>query len=149
MNDRATTVYRTGGRYKVYAGVGAVATAAFGWRLASAWLNDQGMQWDALFFLVMLLGMTVWALWQIPARVQTSSRSVTLTRPFSAPRTVEYRQLFSVTENGRVGGRTISLVYHPLRADGLLELDDAHSLILPEVERQDELLEWIEARTPA
>lgn len=148
MDGKATVVYKPGVRYKAYAGIGTVATAAFGWRLASAWLGGQGVQWDALFFLVLMLGLTAWALWQIPSRVETSSRDVTLTRPFATPRKVEYRQLFSVTENGRVGGRSISLVYHPLREDGLLDLDDARSLILPEVENQDELLALLEERMP-
>ena len=148
MDGKATVVYKPGTRYKAYAGIGAVAAAAFGWRLASAWMDGQGVQWDAFFFLVMMLGLMAWALWQLPARVETSARSVTLTRPFVAPRTVEYRQLFSVSESGRVGGRSISLVYHPLRDDGLLDLDDARSLILPEVENQDQLLAWLEERKP-
>lgn len=148
MDGKATVVYKPGTRYKAYAGIGAVAAVAFGWRLGSAWLGGQGVQWDALFFLVLMLGLTAWALWQIPSRVETSSRDVTLTRPFTAPHTVEYRQLFSVTENGRVGGRSISLVYHPLREDGLLDLDNARSLILPEVENQNELLALLEERMP-
>jgi hypothetical protein len=148
MGDRATAIYKPGVRYKAYAGIGAVATVAFGWKLVTAWLGGQGVQWDALFFLVLMVGLMAWALWQIPARVETAPRSITLTRPFISPRTVEYRQLFSVTENGRVGGRSISLVYHPLRDDGLLDLDDARSLILPEVENQEALLELLESRKP-
>lgn len=143
------TSYRASPRYQLMALVGVLVAIAFGWTLSSTWARGEGLAYDALFFFLVMIGFTFWALYQALGRVELADRELTLYMPLAAPRTIEYRQLFSATENGRVGGRSISLVYHPLRADGLLDLDDARSMTLPEVAGQDELLAWIEARTPA
>ena len=143
-----STTYRTSMRYRLMTLVGILVTIAFGWTLAGTWMRGEGLAYDALFFCLVTIGFTLWSLYQVLSAVEITNQRITLQTPLSTPRTIECRQLFSVTENGRVGGRSISLVYHPLRADGLLELDDARSLILPEVSGQDQLLAWIEARTP-
>ena len=134
------TNYRASMRYRLMALVGLLVAIAFGWTLAARHGRGQGLAYDALFFFLVMIGFTFWSLYQALGRVELADRELTLRMPLSAPRTIEYRQLFSATENGRVGGRSVSLVYHPLRADGLLDLDDARSMTLPEVEGQDELL---------
>ena len=67
--------------------------------------------------------------------------------PLAQPLQVQFRQLAEVSEEGRLQ-RVILLLYHPLCADGLVDLDDLHSLALPALEEQTDLLEILQARTP-
>jgi hypothetical protein len=65
----------------------------------------------------------------------------------AAPQQVQFRQLVEVSEEGRFQ-RVIVLLYHPLRSQGLVELDDLRSLALPALEAQTDLLELLQTRTP-
>ena len=49
-----------------------------------------------------------------------------------------------MSEEGRLQ-RVILLLYHPLCADGQMDLDDLHSLALPALEEQTDLLEILQA----
>ena len=81
------------------------------------------------------------------SRVEVDDRGLTLLQPLASPQQVQYRQLAEVSEEGRLQ-RVILLLYHPLRPDGLLDLDDLRSLALPALEEQSDLLEILQARTP-
>ena len=54
----------------------------------------------------------------------------------------------SVSTSGRAGNALI-LLYHPDRGDGMLDLDDVRSLVLPALDEQDALQSYLEAQVPA
>jgi hypothetical protein len=56
--------------------------------------------------------------------------------------------MVSVSEGGRLGGRSVTVLFHPLEANGLVDLAGADSLIVPEVDDHDGLLAALEARVP-
>ena len=69
-----------------------------------------------------------------------------LETPLGARR-VEFRQLDSATEAGRLL-RVVVVTYHPLLENGLLDLDDLRSVTLPAVNQQYELLELLQQHAP-
>lgn len=73
------------------------------------------------------------------ARVTLDAEAISLHLPWTPPRTVAFRQISQVHEDGR-GIRSILVLYHPRTAGGLVDADELTSLTLPAVVRQDELL---------
>jgi hypothetical protein len=67
--------------------------------------------------------------------------------PLRGRRCVEFRQLASVMEAGRVNP-VIALIYYPMLDNGLFDLDKPTSLVLPAVQGQAQLLTFLEAKTP-
>jgi len=128
-------------RYKFMVCGCLLLAGAFGWNLA------QHFSRDLLFFFVISLGLVAWSFYGMVSRVEMTADRLVLMTPWRANRSVEFRQLISVSENGRFNP-VLTLLYHPRQADGLLELDDVHSLILPAVNEQAALLEILEARLP-
>ncbi|MBW7881105.1 MAG: hypothetical protein H3C34_00460 [Caldilineaceae bacterium] len=132
--------YRPQPRYLLLAGAGLLAAALCGWSL---WQN---FDLFLLFFLAGSLLATFWFGAQLFSRIQTDDRSITLRR-LGGQRRIEYRQLSDAGEAGRLI-RGLVLLYHPLRDDGLVELDELRSLMLPAVENQEVLLQRLEERMP-
>ena len=58
---------------------------------------------------------------------------------------IEFRQLIEVSENGRFG-QSITLLYYPLLTTGLVDLEDAQSLFLPQVVDQETLYSTLAAK---
>ena len=133
--------YSSNLRYKFIAFCCLLLVGVFGWSLT------QRFSLDSLFFFVISLGLVAWSCYAMLSRVETTTDGIILVTPLQLNRRVEFRQLISVSENGRFNP-VLTLLYHPRRADGLLDLDDAHSLILPAVDEQAALLEILEARLP-
>lgn len=129
-------------RYRLLVLLCLLLAVGFGWNLT------RGLALDTLFFLLLSLALIGWLVYVILSRVEVNADELTLLAPLRAPRRVSFRQLISVSENGRFNP-VITLLYHPRRADGLLDLDEARSLILPAVSDQQELLEMLEASLPA
>lgn len=159
----ATAVYRASTRYRLLAGGALLMTLLFVWelwRLANQQSTTDGALLGALFFFGVSLCILLWSSNAALTRVEIMRNGIvrrTLVNlvlsalpnnPLGEPVRVEFRQLVSVTENGR-GRGSITLVYHPRREDGLLDVYDVHSLILPTMDTQNELVELLEKRVPA
>ena len=92
---------------------------------------------------------TAWIKAGAAASVGKSSKLYLRERTASgATRTVALRQLMSVSTSGRAG-KALILLYHPDRGDGMLDLDDVRSLVLPALDEQDALQSYLEAQVPA
>jgi len=133
--------FQTHLRYKFLAVLSLVMVLLFTWTLYQSFAGG------SLFFLLACLGTGLWYLWVGFSRVRLSATGVELNLPLGAPREVAFRQLVSVSESGRIG-RSITLIYHPLLDDGFLDLEQVQSLALPEVLKQQTLLENLEERIP-
>lgn len=111
--------------------------------------------WDMLrapslgigFFLLVSLGLLVWNVRAALSKVWLTEHGVTVFFPLTGERSVDFRQLVSVSAAGRFGA-AITLIYHPRQSNGLVDLDRAVSLFLPTVEEQGTLLAALEERTP-
>lgn len=126
-------------RYKLLALLCLLLAALFGWNLRARFT------WEETFFFVILLVIAAWSLALSFSHVALTAEQITLSTPWRGSQQVEFRQLISVSENGRFNP-VLTLIYHPRLANNLLDLDDARSLILPAVDEQDELLASLEAR---
>jgi hypothetical protein len=115
--------------------------------LALLWLLLRRLELASVLFLLFAAGLLFFAVRSLFSRVEVDEPGLTLVRPLSQPLQVQFRQLAEVSEEGRLQ-RVILLLYHPLRPDGLVDLDDLHSLALPALEEQSDLLEILQARTP-
>jgi hypothetical protein len=115
--------------------------------LGFAWNLTRTFSLETLFFFVLSLAVVGWSVLAMRSYVEVSADNLVLFAPLQTSRAVRFRQLISVSENGRFNP-VITIIYHPARADGLLDLDNTHSLILPALSEQQELLELLEARLP-
>ncbi|MCC9077560.1 hypothetical protein FKZ61_015775 [Litorilinea aerophila] len=137
----STTVYTVHPRYRLWA-VGAFLLAGL-----YAWELRRGFDLAILFFFLIALAVLAWALRALLSRVQVEDGGVTLRPPLATPTSVEYRQLISVSQDGR-WNRSITLIYHPRLENGLLDLEQARTLALPSLVNQEELLATLMARMP-
>ena len=136
-----TKRFSTHMRYQVLALFCLLIAVGFGWNLT------RHLTLDTAFFFVLSLGLIAWAVYAMLSHVEIKGDEIALVTPLRAPHRVDFRQLISVSENGRFNP-VITLLYHPRRSDGLLDLDDARGLILPAVAAQQELLALLEASLP-
>ena len=135
------TTYRPHARYVLITGIAASSVVAL------LWLLLRRLELASVLFLLFAAGLLFFAVRSLFSRVEVDEHGLTLVRPLSQPLQVQFRQLAEVSEEGRLQ-RVILLLYHPLRPDGLVDLDDLHSLALPALEEQSDLLEILQARTP-
>jgi hypothetical protein len=115
---------------------------AYGWSLYNDWRTD-----IVLFFVIMLsIGLS--SLRASLTRLEVTANALILHRPLVAPQQVAFRQLSSISEDGRFN-RVLTVLYHPLRADGrLVELDEVRVLHLPALNDQEALLTRLTANIP-
>ena len=135
------TIYRPHARYVLITGIAALSIPAL------IWLLLRGIDLAGVLFLIFAVGLLFFAVRGLLSRVEVDDRGLTLLQPLSGPQQVQYRQLAEVSEEGRLQ-RVILLLYHPLRPDGLIDLDDLRSLALPALEEQSDLLDMLQARAP-
>lgn len=142
MNESTgtATTYRPVERYAFLGGAGLVAALFCGWAL---WRE---FDWITLIFLFACLFAAASFGVQWLGRVEVDATGFGLESPLGSRR-VEFRQLDSATEAGRLL-RVIVITYHPLLENGLLDLDDLRSVTLPAVNQQYELLELLEQHAP-
>jgi uncharacterized membrane protein YfcA len=133
--------YRAHSRYVLIAGVAAICVALLGWVLL------QGYDLATLLFFIFAALLLLLALRSGASRVEADAVGLTLFRPLAQPQRIHYRQVAQATEEGRVQ-RVIVILYYPLGADGLVELDAMRSLALPALEDQIELLHVLQTKTP-
>jgi hypothetical protein len=127
-------------RYAVFAGLSLAAAALFGWATLRA--NDPI---DMLFLVASLAGVA-WYGSQLITRISVESDALVVREPWRRRR-IEFRQLIDVSEAGRALKRIV-VAYHPLQADGLVNLDAVRTYTLPAVNFQDELLQLLQHHTP-
>ena len=142
MNESTDTVttYRPVERYAFLGGAGLLAALFCGWAL---WRT---FDWITLIFLFGCLFAAASFGVQLLGRVEVDATGLRLETPLGARR-VEFRQLDSATEAGRLL-RVVVVTYHPLLENGLLDLDDLRSVTLPAVNQQYELLELLQQHAP-
>ncbi|MCB0085149.1 MAG: hypothetical protein KDE47_29615 [Caldilineaceae bacterium] len=141
--------YRPTARYWLYATAGALIALLYGWELAGVLRGSFPLSalLERLLFLCVGLGLLGWGLYTVRGRVVLAKDRLIWHKPVGAPEVVQFRQLISATEAGRFG-TSLALLYHPLRPDGLVDLDDARSLFLPTVGEQDALLARLQEKIP-
>jgi hypothetical protein len=132
--------YRSTSIYPLMVGASALAALFCAWSL---WVQ---FDWITLIFLFGCL----YAAWsfglQWRSTVALDAQGLSVRAPFQSQR-VEYRQLDDAGEAGRLV-RRIVVTYHPLRDNGLLDLDELRSVTLPAVDQQVELLALLESKRP-
>ena len=114
-----------------------------------------GFTWGVLLFLLIAAVALAWFISAVGTSVQLTDDALTVARPLRtliapgqpATQSVTYRQLIGVEESGRFLA-TITLLYYPLGAGGLLDLDRIASLTLPIVVDQTTLRDRLEAVVP-
>lgn len=136
----AVSTYHPTPRYALLTSAGFLAA------LLCAWSLWQQFDWITLIFLIGCLFAAFSFGEQWRSVVVLDEHGLTLRSPIRV-RSVAYRQLDGAVEAGRVV-RGIVVTYHPLRENGLLDLEDLRSVTLPAVDQQMELLADLEARCP-
>jgi hypothetical protein len=101
-----------------------------------------GEEW---FFFGVSAAVTLWLGRALFSRVQLDEQGITVAMPWRKAQQIAWRQVVSVNEAGRFF-RGLSLLYYPQQANGLVDLEQVYSLVLPAVVDQEQLLEAIEAR---
>lgn len=153
LDEHETRHFRPTPRYALMAGAGLVIGLLLLWQLlaplrgGAPFTSEQLLSGEGLFTATSLV-LALYFARQATTRVALTRQTITRTMMLGAPQSVELRQLMSVSESGRAGNALI-LLYHPLRADGLLELDDVRSLVLPALQEQDALRTYLEGQVPA
>lgn len=119
-----------------------VLTGLLGWSLIAT------ITLEEFFFFILSATISLWFSNALFSQVRLDERTLALQTPLSGIQRVEFRQMVSATESGRFL-HSLSLLYHPRQADGLLDLDHVQHLLLPAVVDQEKLLTAIEARIPS
>lgn len=138
MNENAgvVVIYRPVERYAFLGGAGLLAAIFCGWAL---WRQFDWI--TLLFFFGCLFAAGSFGV-QLLARVEVDATGFRLETPLGS-HAVDFRQIDSADEAGRLL-RVIVVTYHPLLENGLLNLDDLHSVTLPAVTQQYVLLELLQ-----
>jgi hypothetical protein len=134
-----TSTYPATSRYALLTGAGGLAA------LLCAWSLTRQFDWITLIFLCGCLFAAFSFAVQWRSMVELDPKGFWLRSPLRTQR-VEFRQLDGAVEAGRMA-RGIVVTYHPLHANGLLDLDDLHSVTLPAVEQHAELLALLVAKS--
>lgn len=136
------TTYKPQFYYRILILVGLALTSLFAYDLT------QGLEVGGILFLTISIGIVLWSVDAAMSVVNVDEHHIIVKRPFRVAKTLQYGQILSVSEEGRLQ-QIVVITYHPRRADGLLDLDGAQSLTLPAVQRQHTLLESLQDRTPS
>ncbi|HMN30133.1 MAG TPA: hypothetical protein PKE45_18420 [Caldilineaceae bacterium] len=115
--------------------------------LLLVWELMRTPSWGAAFFLLIMAAIALWSVNTALSRVQLSTTTLCLAAPLRGRRCVELRQLASVVEGGRMIPM-VAIIYHPRLENGLLDLDQVHSLTLPSLQEQSELLAALQKEMP-
>lgn len=127
--------------YQMFTLLGVLVTLLFVWTLVQRfdWLTFVFLSFAAIFAIVNLR----WAL----TRIELTPSGLTLYEPLNQPTHVDFRQMVTVNEAGRMFPG-VSIVYYPVAQDGLLDMEDPRSLFFPALENQDELLSVLQHEIP-
>lgn len=136
--------YRAHPVYLLLAGLAAACVILLGWRLLG------GYDLGTVLFFCLGLGLLLLTLRNAGSRVEADALGLTLFRPLAAPLRIQYRQMAQVTEESRFQRtmKVIVVLYYPLGATGLVDLEDLRSQALPALEDQTELLHVLQTKMP-
>jgi hypothetical protein len=112
------------------------------------WTLWQSFTPATLFFCALCLGLTLWNGQAALTQVQLDGQKLTVSAPLRSPRTIELRQLASVSEEGRLT-RVLTITYYPVQPNGLLDMEQLDTVHLPTLDDQAELLAQLQAKAPA
>ena len=129
-------------RYRIFALVSLLLAGLFAWDLFDGFEPAIGL------FAVVCFGLFLWYARAMLTRVVLVADRVILRIPLSRPCAVEFRQLMTVSEEGRMA-REILIMYHPTREQGLVDLDDVRSIGIPSMVDQNSLLAALTEQVPA
>lgn len=101
----------------------------------------------SLFFFVVMIGLTLWYLRTLLSHIALTPDGVALVLAGRTVHAVENRQFLDVIEAGRLL-QSVTLLYHPLQADGLIDLDAVRSLDFPAVQQQEQFVSHLQNRIP-
>jgi hypothetical protein len=138
----ATTGYRPHSRYLLYLLITLGASAYLAWMLLRAFDTVTA------FIFALCLACAIWSAWNLFSVVTVDAKGIRVESPLGRAACVDFRQFAEVAPGGRFLP-TIVVIYHPLRGDGQLDLDEFRSLHLPAVEERDTLLEYLQQQTPS
>jgi len=115
--------------------------------LVLAWSVVQNFSREGIFFLLVMLAITGWFGRMIGQQVVLDERGLTWTAPLRRSRRIDFGQLLGVGESGRFL-LVLTLLYHPRQPTGLLDLEAVHSITLPTMAAQDQLLTMLRDQIP-
>lgn len=136
------TSYPAQSIYRAMALVSLIVAGLFTWDLA------QGFEPGSLLFFAVSIGAMGWSIRLGWTRTTLTPEQLVVEPPLTSPIHIEYGQILSVSEEGRMT-KSIVVAYHPRTADGLLDLDRAKAISLPAVQNQEALYEELVRRSPA
>src|SRR5688572_22153632 len=133
LSSQSVMIYTGHLLYRLLAALCVLLALLFAWQLYNRW------DWGALLF----LAVAVWSAYRyfvlMSSKVEVNADCVRVLAPGASPREVRFRQFSAVYEEGR-GLKSILLLYHPLAANGLFDLDEERTLMLPAVNQHEALL---------
>ena len=138
-DEESLFTFRANARYALYCIVTTTIVALLSYSLLTRF------DWGSLFFLLVTLVGMIWSGDQLLSHVELDLTEIRLHRLWRAPVRIAFRQMDSLQIAGRIFPAQV-YCYHPLQPDGLLDLQELHTLTLPAVEEQDLLLELLQAR---
>jgi uncharacterized protein (DUF58 family) len=133
MNSSDPRIYVASRIYRLLTLVGLAVALLFVWTLTQLF--------DLIsfaFFLAAILFALMNVRWLL-TRVELTPSGITRHDPISAPQHVDFRQMVTVSEAGRITPG-VSIVYYPVAESGLVDMEEPRSIFLPAMEKQDELL---------
>ena len=130
--------YRAALRYWV------LAIGALGATLLLIFDMFNGVSWDEVIFALIGAVGGVWALWMATTRVYVSNQGL-IVRRFTAAYQIDYQQILSASIEGRFLG-VVSVVFHPRLDNGLIDTDQAGSILIPSLVVQGQFIVHIEER---
>lgn len=141
IDEESLFTFRPSVRYALYFLAATVLVVMFVFSLVARF------DWGSLFFLGVGLVAMAWAGDQLLSRIEVDVAELRLRKPWRRPRAVAFRQMDALHPAGRLFPALV-FTYHPVQPDGLLDLQDIHTLTLPAVEEQELLLHLLRARAP-
>lgn len=120
-------------------------TLAVGWSVRSNWALE------GIAFFLIGAAITGWFVYTALVKVAVDATGVWVMAPLRTARKVEFRQLLSTSESGRLLS-VLTLIYHPLwdqtPETRLLNLETVESLTLPALLGQEALFDLLETKRP-
>jgi hypothetical protein len=146
-DGRATPALEVSDEYRAALRYWVLAVGGLGATLLLIIDMFNGISWDGvLFALIGVLG-GLWALWMATTRVYVSNQGL-IVRRFTAVYQLDYRQIISASIEGRFLS-VISIVFHPRLDNGLIDINQVGSMLVPSVVDQEQLVEQIVGRISA
>ncbi len=128
--------------YRLLAGVSFVMSGLFAWELV------RNVEVGSVLFFAVSMGLLLWSARTAWTKIFLAPDQLLVTAPLAKPRNIQYGQILSVSEEGRMN-KSIVVAYHPRTTDGLLDLERAQTIVLPAVQEQESLYEQLSSRIPS